>query len=151
MKPEFFKDKVIIVTGASSGIGLASARLFGSCGAKVVMAARSYEKLQELAPSVSPDPAKVLCVKTDVTSEDDCRALIDAAVERFGGIDIADDAVELSLRAGERPLPPDAPFGLQGKSDFADAWSDMSVSSRISGLWSLPVSSNRFFRAVFHW
>lgn len=99
MKPEFFKDKVIIVTGASSGIGLASARLFGSCGAKVVMAARSYEKLQELAPSVSSDPAKVLCVKTDVTSEDDCRALIDAAVERFGGIDILVNNAGISMRA----------------------------------------------------
>ena len=50
MKESYFKDKVIIVTGASSGIGLASARLFGSLGAKVVMAARSYDKLCSLAP-----------------------------------------------------------------------------------------------------
>ncbi len=42
---EYFKDKVVIVTGASSGIGLASARLFGSLGAYVVMVARSYDKL----------------------------------------------------------------------------------------------------------
>ena len=67
MHPEYFKDKVIIITGASSGIGLASARLFGSFGANVVMAARSLDKLQELAPSVNADPDKVLCVKTDVT------------------------------------------------------------------------------------
>ena len=40
MNKTYFKDKVIIITGASSGIGLASARLFGNCGAKVVMAAR---------------------------------------------------------------------------------------------------------------
>ncbi|MBP3270356.1 MAG: SDR family NAD(P)-dependent oxidoreductase, partial [Bacteroidales bacterium] len=65
MDKEYFKDKVIIVTGASSGIGLASARLFASQGACVVMAARSYDKLVDLAPTVNPDPAKVLCVKTD--------------------------------------------------------------------------------------
>ena len=50
MRPEYFKDKVVIITGASSGIGLASARLLGSFGADVVMAARSLDKLQELAP-----------------------------------------------------------------------------------------------------
>ena len=88
MHPEYFKDKVIIITGASSGIGLASARLFGSFGANVVMAARSLDKLQELAPSVNADPDKVLCVKTDVTKEDDCRNLIDCTVRKYGRIDI---------------------------------------------------------------
>ncbi|MDI9551365.1 MAG: SDR family NAD(P)-dependent oxidoreductase, partial [Bacteroidota bacterium] len=47
MNPDHFKDKVIVITGASSGIGLASARLFGSFGANVVMAARSYDKMLE--------------------------------------------------------------------------------------------------------
>ena len=88
MNKEYFKDKVIIVTGASSGIGLASARLFASLGAKVVMAARSYDKLVSLVPSVNQDPDKVLCVKTDVTKEEDCRNLIEQTVERFGKIDI---------------------------------------------------------------
>lgn len=88
MHPEYFKDKVIIITGASSGIGLASARLFGSFGANVVMAARSLDKLQESAPSVNADPDKVLCVKTDVTKEDDCRNLIDCTVRKYGRIDI---------------------------------------------------------------
>jgi Short-chain alcohol dehydrogenase of unknown specificity len=54
------QDKVVIVTGASSGIGLASARQFGSEGAKVVMAARSYERMLELAPSVAPVGAGAL-------------------------------------------------------------------------------------------
>ena len=80
----WFADKVIVVTGASSGIGLASARLFGKEGAKVVMAARSLDRLEALAPGVAPAD-RVLCVKCDVTSEDDCRRLIEAAVERFGG------------------------------------------------------------------
>lgn len=99
MHPEYFKDKVIIITGASSGIGLASARLFGSFGANVVMAARSLDKLQELAPSVNADPDKVLCVKTDVTKEDDCRNLIDCTVRKYGRIDILVNNAGISMRA----------------------------------------------------
>ena len=93
-----FQDRVIIITGASSGIGLASARHFGREGAKVVMAARSLGKLEELAPSVAP-PERVLCVKCDVTVEADCRALIDATVARFGRIDILVNNAGLSMRA----------------------------------------------------
>lgn len=99
MDKGYFQGKVIIVTGASSGIGLASARLFGSLGAKVVMAARSYDKLVELAPSVSSDSSKVLCVKADVSVEEDCRALVDKTVETFGGIDILVNNAGLSMRA----------------------------------------------------
>ena len=99
MRKDFFQDKVIIVTGASSGIGLASAKLFGALGARVVMAARSLEKMQELAPQVSSDPARVLCVRTDVSVEQDCRALIDKTVEAFGGIDILVNNAGISMRA----------------------------------------------------
>ena len=73
MDTAYFKDKVVIVTGASSGIGLASAKVFGSYGARVVMASRSLDRMLELAPQVSSDPDKVLCVKTDVSVEADCR------------------------------------------------------------------------------
>lgn len=93
-----FKDKVIIVTGASSGIGLASARQFGALGANVVMAARSVEKMESLASTVAPAD-RVLCVKCDVTDEEDCKALIEAAVKRFGGIDILVNNAGISMRA----------------------------------------------------
>ena len=96
---QYFQDKVVVITGASSGIGLACARHFGSLGAKVVMAARRKEKLQEEAPGVSPDPSKVLCVKCDVTVEEDCKALIDAAVEAYGRIDVLVNNAGLSMRA----------------------------------------------------
>ena len=94
----FFQDKVIIVTGASSGIGLASARLFGRCGARVVMAARSYDKLLALAPSVG-DGDHVLCVRTDVSVEEDCRRLVEQTVSRFGRIDILVNNAGISMRA----------------------------------------------------
>ncbi|MCR4860419.1 MAG: SDR family oxidoreductase [Bacteroidales bacterium] len=94
----FYKDKVVIVTGASSGIGLASARQFGRDGARVVMAARSYEKLLALSDSVAPAD-RVLCVRCDVTREEDCRALIEATVGRFGRIDILVNNAGISMRA----------------------------------------------------
>ncbi|MBQ9660614.1 MAG: SDR family oxidoreductase [Bacteroidales bacterium] len=92
------KDKVIIVTGASSGIGLASSRQFGSEGAKVVMAARSYDRMLALAPSVG-DAEHVLCVKCDVTVEEDCKALIEKTLERFGRIDVLVNNAGISMRA----------------------------------------------------
>ena len=90
--------KVVIVTGASSGIGLATARVFGANGAKVVMAARSLDRLQAQAPSVA-EPANVLCVQCDVTREEDCRALIEATVARFGRIDVLVNNAGISMRA----------------------------------------------------
>lgn len=90
------KDKVIIITGASSGIGLASARLFAQRGAKLALAARSLDKLEEIASQL---PCETLCVKADVSVEDDCRNLVEKTVERFGGIDILVNNAGLSMRA----------------------------------------------------
>lgn len=98
MNKAYFKDKVIVVTGASSGIGLASARLFGSLGAKVAMVARSYDKLLSLADSVA-DNEHVMCIKCDVSDEMSCKEMIDAVVARFGGIDILVNNAGLSMRA----------------------------------------------------
>lgn len=103
MKADAFKGKVVIVTGASSGIGLASARLFGALGASVVLAARRLDRLEALSASVAP-PERVLCVQTDVTRDGDCKALIDAAVARFGGIDILVNNAGISMRAMFRDL-----------------------------------------------
>lgn len=103
MDSQFFRDKVVIVTGASSGIGLASARHFGSLGAKVVMAARRLDLLESLAPSVAP-PDRVLCVRCDVSLEADCKALVDAAIARFSRLDVLVNNAGLSMRAMFRDL-----------------------------------------------
>lgn len=96
----FYKGKVVIVTGASSGIGLASAHLFGKLGAKVVIAARRAELLDKVAADiVAESGAEVLSVPTDVTSEEACRALIDKTLERFGRIDVLVNNAGLSMRA----------------------------------------------------
>lgn len=100
MNGSYFKDKVIIITGASSGIGLASAKLFASFGAKLALAARSIDKLEALAREISSDPAsQILCVKTDVSKEDDCRNLVKKTVEKFGCIDILVNNAGISMRA----------------------------------------------------
>ena len=92
------QDKVIIVTGASSGIGLASARQFGREGARVVMAARSLDRMLALAPGVA-DPDRVMCVCCDVTREEDCRALVEATLARWGRIDVLVNNAGISMRA----------------------------------------------------
>lgn len=92
----YFKDKVIIITGASSGIGLASARLFASCGARLALAARRLDVLEEEAAGMG---GEVLCIKADVSVEEDCRALVEKTVERYGRIDILVNNAGLSMRA----------------------------------------------------
>ena len=98
MKVKYFQDKVIIVTGASSGIGLATARLFASMDAKVVLAARSIDKLEAIRAEMQ-EPNNVLCVKTDVSKEEDCKNLIQKTIETFGRIDILVNNAGISMRA----------------------------------------------------
>ena len=98
MNSKYFKDKVIIVTGASSGIGLATARLFASQDSKVVMAARSIDKLEQFRAEM-PNPENVLCVRTDVSVEQDCKNLIEETVKKFGHIDFLVNNAGISMRA----------------------------------------------------
>lgn len=95
---DYFKDKVAIVTGASSGIGLATATLLAKNKAKIVLAARSEDKLDRLCKELSVY-SEVIMVKTDVSVESDCRNLIDKTVERFGRIDILINNAGISMRA----------------------------------------------------
>lgn len=93
------KDKVIIVTGASSGIGKATAIRFAEAGAKLVIAARSIEKLKETEKEIINLGTEVLLQATDVSKEEDCKRLIDATVEKFGRIDVLINNAGISMRA----------------------------------------------------
>jgi short-subunit dehydrogenase len=93
------KSKVVIITGASSGIGLATAFEFARRGAKVVMAARSVGKMNEYAATVKQLGGGVLVVKADVGCEEDCRNLIDVTIKEFGKIDILINNAGVSMRA----------------------------------------------------
>lgn len=94
-----FKDKVVIVTGASSGIGEATAREFARNGSKVVLAARSEEKLSEIVKEIRADNCDAIFVRTDVSNEEDCKRLIKKTVEKYGTIDILINNAGLSMRA----------------------------------------------------
>lgn len=95
----YFRDKVIIITGASSGIGMAAARMFFSLGARLSLAARRIDILKDLAHDLTDDPERIICVKTDVTVEDDCRSLIELTARHFGRIDIMINNAGLSMRS----------------------------------------------------
>jgi NADP-dependent 3-hydroxy acid dehydrogenase YdfG len=81
------QGKVVIITGASMGIGAATARVFAEQGAKLVLAARSADTLAAVAKSL-PAQAETLIVPTDMTDQAQVKALIDTAYARFGRIDI---------------------------------------------------------------
>lgn len=94
-----FDGKVVIVTGASSGIGEATAREFAKNGSKVVLAARSEEKLARIVDEINSSTGTACYVKTDVTREEDCRRLIETAVSKYGTVDILINNAGLSMRA----------------------------------------------------
>jgi len=80
-------DRVFLITGASSGIGAATARAAAEAGFRLVLAARSEGKLQDLARELGA-PQRALPVRCDVTSFDDQQRMAEAALERFGRIDV---------------------------------------------------------------
>jgi NAD(P)-dependent dehydrogenase (short-subunit alcohol dehydrogenase family) len=80
-------NQVVIVTGASSGIGEATARRLARGGAKVVIAARRQDRLDALALELDPTGAKVLAVTADITAEEDRWRLVESAQAKFGRID----------------------------------------------------------------
>lgn len=96
---KLFEGKVVIVTGASSGIGEAIARKFARNGSKVMLAARSEEKLSEIVTSLRAENYEASFVKTDVSIEDDCKNLIEKTVERYGTINILVNNAGRSMRA----------------------------------------------------
>ncbi|MGB8403915.1 MAG: SDR family oxidoreductase [Mycobacterium sp.] len=81
-------DRVVIVTGASSGLGVAFARGFAEAGADVVLAARRRSKLDDTAALVAGAGRRALCVETDVVDPEQVQAMVDAAMAEFGRVDV---------------------------------------------------------------
>lgn len=95
-----FKDKVVIITGASSGIGKACAEEFAKRGAHLVLAARQYVTLCEITADLEKNyNSQAIAIQTDVSKEEDCRLLIKQALVTFNKIDILVNNAGLSMRA----------------------------------------------------
>jgi NADP-dependent 3-hydroxy acid dehydrogenase YdfG len=94
------KDKVVVITGASSGIGEATALLLAERGAKVVLGARGAERLEALAARIADAGGEAAYARTDVRRRDDLSNLVTLACERYGRVDV------LVNNAGVAPISP---------------------------------------------
>jgi NADP-dependent 3-hydroxy acid dehydrogenase YdfG len=82
------EGKVVVITGASSGLGEATARLLSARGARVVLGARRHDRIQALAGELTAKGGKAIAVTTDVTHYEQVKTLVDAAVKSYGRIDV---------------------------------------------------------------
>ena len=82
------RGKVVVITGASSGLGEAAARLLSAQGATVVLGARRSDRLQSLADELSGSGGKALAIATDVTHRNQVKRLVDTAAQKFGRVDV---------------------------------------------------------------
>ena len=85
---ENIKGKVVVITGASSGLGAATARLLSAEGANVMLGARRVDRIQSLADELNAKGGKAIAIATDVTDHDQVKNLVDAAVQKYGRIDV---------------------------------------------------------------
>lgn len=93
------RDKVVVITGATSGIGKALAYEFFSKGSEVVICGRNLEKLSEISSDIKSKGGVVSFVKTDVSVESECKKLIETAVAKHGKIDVLINNAGISMRA----------------------------------------------------
>ncbi len=96
---KYFEDKVFVVTGASSGIGRAVAMEAAKEGAKVAIAARNMERLNQVAEDIKKLSVQCLAVKTDVSVKEEAENLIKKTIETFGRIDVLICNAGISMRA----------------------------------------------------
>ena len=92
------KDKVAIITGASSGIGYATAMALSKAGAKVAIGARRTDRLEDLENKIKENSGEVYSQKLDVTKREECESFVKNVLEKWGSVDI------LVNNAGLMPL-----------------------------------------------
>ncbi|WP_217593919.1 SDR family oxidoreductase [Cohnella sp. GbtcB17] len=108
------KEKVVVITGASSGIGEAAALLLAEKGAKVVLGARRVERLEALAARIAAAGGEVVYARTDVKQREDLIHLVKLACERYGKVDV------LINNAGIGPISPLDELRVEDWEDMID-------------------------------
>jgi len=93
------RNKVAIVTGASSGIGLATVKNLADKGVKVILAARNFEKIQAVSNQLNSNGKNTFAIQTDVSEETSCKNLIEKTIEKYGQLDILINNAGISMRA----------------------------------------------------
>lgn len=106
VKLKKISEQVIVLTGASSGIGLTTARMAARHGARLMLSARNEEALSRVTREINASGGEAVCVAADITKLEEVRRIADAAIERFGGFDtwVNDPAVSIYGRVLEVPL-----------------------------------------------
>ena len=118
------KDKVVIITGASSGIGEATAKLLASKGAKVVLGARREDKLKQIVEEIEKDGGQAVYQELDVTKPSDNNAIARLATETFGSVDV------IFLNAG---IMPNSPLSALQTDDWRQTV-DVNVNGVLNGV-----------------
>ena len=108
MKKEFFRNKVVVITGSSSGIGKATALAVGQLGARVVINGRNAEKLQQAQESLQGSVDEVIAVAADIASVAGAQQLIDTAISEYGKIDVLINNAGMSSRGYFDAVAPQA-------------------------------------------
>ena len=96
-----FKDKVVIVTGATSGIGRATAVMFAAQGAKVVLVGRNVSRGQEVEREITAANGTTIFIQCDVSREDEAKGMIDATIRKYGRIDVLFNNAGVMLQSME--------------------------------------------------
>lgn len=128
------ENKVVIITGASSGIGEATAKLLASKGAKIVMGARREDKLKALTESIIQSGGQAVYRVTDVVNPEDSQQLVQLALETFGAVDV------IFLNAG---IMPNSPLS-ELKTDEWNNMIDVNIKGVLNGIAAvLPIFTSQ--------
>lgn len=134
MKTSNIANKVVVIAGASSGIGESTARLLAKHGAKVVLGARRLERLDTIVKEITADGGRALRFATDVTKRADVEALVRGAVDAHGRIDV------LVNNAGLMPI---APLGALKVGEW-DQMIDVNIKGVLYGIAAaLPIMTKQ--------
>jgi NAD(P)-dependent dehydrogenase (short-subunit alcohol dehydrogenase family) len=120
MTQQIMQDKVVLVVGASRGIGAATANAFATAGAAVVIAGRHLETLEPVATGISAAGGRAVAIRADITDEESVRGLVQRTVHTFGRLDAAFN------NATDGPLP--APLAEISTEEF-----DRGIATNIRG------------------